>query len=68
MGNRKRRLSSTPQVPGVLKKPLGRLPEYLVQLKVCTALTREWLIEVKDLSFVLALIWGVFDLLRRLHH
>ena len=73
--NRKRLRSSVPQIPTVTTKPqipntpkpLGRLEEYLVQLKHCTSLLREWLVEVKDASFVLALIWGLIDLLIKLH-
>jgi hypothetical protein len=37
-------------------KPLRRTQQYLVELRVCTTLLKDWLIEVKELTVVLALI------------
>lgn len=52
-------------------KPLSRLQEYLVQLKISITLLRELLIEIKELVVVVALIaffvWGVIQLLKHLH-
>lgn len=53
------------------RKPLSRLQEYLVQLKVSITLIRELLIEIKELIVVVALIaffvWGVIQLFKHLH-
>lgn len=55
----------------VPNKPLGRLQLYLIELKTVTILLREWLVEVKELAVVLALIaffvWGVIQLFSQLH-
>jgi hypothetical protein len=52
-------------------KPLSRLQEYLVELRVCTTLLRELLVEIKELAVVIALIaffvWGVIELFHKLH-
>lgn len=36
-------------------KPLGQLQEFLVELKVCTALLNEWLLEFKKAVIVASL-------------
>jgi uncharacterized membrane protein YhhN len=52
-------------------KPLRRTQQYLVELRVCTTLLKDWLLEVKELTVVLALIaffvWGVIQLFKSLH-
>jgi hypothetical protein len=52
-------------------KPLFRVQQYLVELKVSAILLRELLVEVKELVVMLALIsffvWGVLALFRHLH-
>jgi hypothetical protein len=52
-------------------KPLGLVQRYLVELKVCTALFRDLLLEVKELvvviAYILIFILGVIHLLSGLH-
>lgn len=53
------------------RKPLWRVQEYLVQLKVCTTLLTEWLKECKELVVVASLIgffvWEVITVMIKLH-
>jgi hypothetical protein len=52
-------------------KPLCRLQQYLVELKVSVILCRELLVEVKELVVLLGLItffaWGMVELFLRLY-
>jgi hypothetical protein len=52
-------------------KPLGRVQRYLVELRVCTGLVRDLLLEIKELvvivSYILIFILGVIHLLNGLH-
>jgi hypothetical protein len=53
------------------QKPLRRVQQYLVELRVSITLLRELLVEVKELIVILALIaffiWGVIQLFQHLH-
>lgn len=53
------------------EKPLGRVQRYLVELRVCTGLVRDLLLEIKELvvivSYILIFILGVIHLLNGLH-
>jgi len=72
-------LASTVRKPGQLKlvaatarrKPLCRVQEYLVELKVCTTLLTEWLKEFKELVVVVSLlgffVCEVIAVLSKLH-
>jgi hypothetical protein len=52
-------------------KPLGRVQRYLVELRVCTGLVRDLLLEIKELvvivSYILIFILGVIHLLNGLN-
>lgn len=52
-------------------KPLGQVQRYLLELRVCTGLVRDLLLEIKELvitlSYILIFILGVIHLLNGLH-
>lgn len=53
------------------QKPLHRTQAYLISCKECTVLLTEWLKEFKELIVVVSLIcffvWGVIDVMMKLH-
>ena len=57
--------------PSQSPKPLCRVQEYLVELKVCTTLLTEWMKEFKELIVLVSLIgffvWEVIGVMIRLH-
>jgi hypothetical protein len=53
------------------QKPLRRVQEYLVELRVCISLLKEVIIEFKELIVIVALlayfIWGAINEFKRTH-
>jgi hypothetical protein len=51
-------------------RPLGRVQQYLIELRVCTGLCRELLIEIKDLlsitTLILFFLLGVWEAVRHI--
>ena len=62
---------STNEITTQEAKPLGRVQRYLVELRVCTGLVRDLLLEIKELvvivSYILIFVLGVIHLLNGLH-